>query len=76
MALLSLYDRVSHAIDNHEYCIGIFIDLSKAFDTINHNILLHKLDYYGFRGNVNLLLKSYLSNRKQFVTYNDSNSCL
>jgi len=39
MALMSLYDKISQAIDSNEYCVGIFIDLSKAFDTINHNIL-------------------------------------
>ena len=49
--------------------MAIFIDLSKAFDTINHNILLKKLEYYGIRGTSNDLIRSYLSNRKQFVKY-------
>ena len=40
MAMLNLYDKVSEAIDKNEYSIGIFIDLSKAFDTINHDILI------------------------------------
>ena len=45
MALMKLYDKVSQAIDNNEFCIRIFIDLSKAFDTVNHE--LKKLELYG-----------------------------
>ena len=47
--------------------MGIFIDFSKAFDTIQHNILLDKLYHYGVRGIAHKLISSYLSNRKQFV---------
>ena len=46
-ALLNFVDKVTHAIDNYSHLIGIFLDFSKAFDTINHNILLHKLSHYG-----------------------------
>ena len=51
--------------------MGIFIDFSKAFDTIQHNILLDKLYHYGVRGIAHKLISSYLSNRKQFVYYNN-----
>jgi len=50
MAMLKLYDIVSKAVDNNEYCIGLFIDLSKAFGTLDHTILLQKLNSYGIRG--------------------------
>ena len=63
-----MYDRVSAAADNNEFSMGVFIDLSKAFDTLNHDILLKKLEYYGVRGIALDWFKSYLSNRKQCVS--------
>ena len=50
MSLLDMYDRISLSVDRNEYSIGVFIDLSKAFDTLDHRILLKKLEYYGVRG--------------------------
>ena len=70
MALIELYDKVSLAIDNNEFSIGIFIDLSKAFDTLDHSILLKKLEHYGIRGMALEWFSSYLSNRKQCVSLN------
>ena len=49
---------------------GVFVDLEKAFDTVHHDILCDKLNFYGLRGNINALLRSYLSDRKQFVSLN------
>ena len=52
----------------------LFLDLSKAFDTLNHEILHTKLSYYGVKGLSNNLIQSYLANRKQFVEINDTKS--
>jgi hypothetical protein len=76
MAIIELVDTIITAVENNESTIGIFLDLSKAFDTINHNILLYKLEYYGFRGIVLDWFKNYLSNRKQYVYFNSSDSQL
>ena len=73
-AITDLVENITRAIDNNEFTIGIFIDLSKAFDTIDHQLLLRKLKYYGVRGIVNKWIKCYLSNRFQFVTNNNVNS--
>ena len=70
-ALIDLYDKISDAIDSKETSVGIFLDLSKAFDTVNHNILFDKLEYYGIRGLPLRWIKNYFSNRFQFVQYNE-----
>jgi hypothetical protein len=74
MALIKLIDRITRELDNKCYSIGIFLDLSKAFDTIDHNILIDKLHCYGFRGIVLDWLTSYISNRNQFVYMNNHRS--
>ena len=67
LAALELIDRVIQYLDKGETPISVFLDLSKAFDTLDHSILLSKLEYYGIRDNALELYKSYLSNRKQYV---------
>jgi hypothetical protein len=58
---------VQEALDKQRKAIGIFLDLSKAYDVINHETLLDKLDSYGVRGTINNWFKSYLSRRTQVV---------
>ena len=70
LAMIDLVDKISTAIENGEYTIGIFLDLSKAFDTVNHKILLTKLHHYGIRGICNDWFANYLTDRKQIVKYN------
>ena len=67
LAALEIIDRLLTEMDNNEIPFNIFLDLSKAFDTLDHNILLQKLDYYGVKGLANDLFSSYLSNRTQYV---------
>ena len=70
-AIFKLLNDVLFSMNRGMYCVAMFLDLSKAFDTINHKILLLKLEKYGFRGLVNDILQSYLENCRQYVNAND-----
>ena len=72
LAAIQLVDRLTKQMDlgNVPTNIILYIDLSKAFDTLDHSIILDKLSYYGICGVENLMLRSYLSNRHQYVEYN------
>lgn len=65
--LINLTEEIRQHLENGQFSCGVFIDLQKAFDTVDHNILLRKLELYGIRGVVNKWFHSYLSNRKQYV---------
>ena len=67
LALLELVEELTASIDKKNKTIGVFIDLKKAFNTIDHDILLKKLDRYVVRGISNNWAKSYLTGRKQYV---------
>ena len=74
MAVLRLVDEITTEIDKGNITVGVFIDLSKAFDTIDHNILLDKLQLYGVRGIAYDWMCSYINNRKQYVSVDNSKS--
>ena len=61
-------EAIRNTIDNQKYGCGVFIDLKKAFDTVNHSILLRKLEHYGIRGVALDWFTSYLLDRKQYVS--------
>ena len=73
-AALEVIESISTAIDERQYCYGIFIDLKKAFDTVNHDILIIKLAFYGIRGISHKWLKVYLTNISQFVVVDSKTS--
>ena len=73
-AIIKLLSRVVQAYHQKHYSACFFLDLKKAFDTINHKLLLQKMEHYGFRGHCYRFLYSYYQNRKQYVNANGYNS--
>ena len=73
-SLISITETINKTIEDNMYGCGIFIDLKKAFDTVNHAILLQKLKHYGIRNKALAWFKSYLTNRKQYVSLNGCDS--
>ena len=76
-AILQLTRDITSSFKKGEYTLGVFIDFSKAFDTADHQILIKTLQYYGIDGTALEWFKSYLSNRKQYISTQEiSESCL
>ena len=67
--VMILLDKIVKALENGYYVIGVYLDFSKAFDTVDHGTLLLKLEHNGVRGSALKWFKSYLSDRQQYVTY-------
>lgn len=76
LALLTQKEYLINQLEDKNIVLGLYVDFSKAFDCINHTILLSKLEQYGVRGNANALLCSYLQHRFQFVSHCCANSKL
>ena len=70
MAIITLMDRIIDALERGHVMVGIFLDFSKAFDTVNHQILLAKLSKYGIRGVANNWVAHYLQDREQYSYIN------
>ena len=73
-AILSIVDKIQEAIEGGEFSCGIFLDFKKAFDTVNHEILITKLEHYGIRGIAKEWFTSYLFNRRKFTSIGNTNS--
>ena len=69
-AIMELIEEISNATDNTKHAIGVFINLKKAFDTVDHEILIKKFNFYGVRGVGKDCIKSYHTNRKQLDEIN------
>ena len=75
-ALIHLTDKIGEQLDSGNFACGTFFDLQKVFDTVDHDILIQKLNHYGIRGVANNWFSSYLQNRSQYVSINGSSSKL
>ena len=73
-AIVQLDDHIRNSFERKQYTLGLFVDLSKAFDTVNHKISISKLENYGIRGNNLPWFISYLTNQTQFMKYNNLNT--
>ena len=73
-ALIHLTETIKQSLDQGLFSCGIFVDLQKAFDTVDHGILLAKLEHYGIRDITNKLFQTYLKDRQQFLSINGCNS--
>ena len=75
-AILTLVEKITKSFERSSHTLGVFLDFSKAFDTINHDILLYKLQHYGIRGKALEWFRNYLTGRSQFVFVNGCKSSL
>ena len=74
--MIQLISQILQAFNENEHTLGIFIDLRQAFDTVDHQLLLQKLELYGIKNNNLKWFQSYLSNRKQFIKSNNESKNL
>ena len=75
-ALMSITENIQTRLDDNEFATGVFVDMEKVFDMVDHEIRIQKLEHYGVRGTAKDWFCSYLANRKQFVLANNHNSTI
>ena len=75
-ALISISEQLKSSLDKNNFACGVFLDFQKAFDTVNHKILLSKLSHYGIQGIPHKLFYSYLNNRKQYTSIDNDDSAV
>ena len=73
-AILQVVEQINQSFEKSEFTLGVFVDLSKAFDTADHQILLKKLEYYGIAGNNLRWFENYLKDRQQFISFEHNSS--
>ena len=73
-AIMQLIDNINNSFKKNHFTLGVFIDLSKAFDIVDHYILIAKLKQYGIQGNNIRWFESYLSDQKQYIAYNNKST--
>ena len=73
-AIVQLVDQIRNRSENKQYTLGVFVDLTKAFDTVNHKVLISKSENYAIRGKNLLWFVSYSTNQTQFIKYNNLNT--
>ena len=71
---MSIVEKIQTQLNNGEFATGVFVDLRKAFDTVDHGILIHKLEHYGVGSISKKWFSSYVTNRKQFLSTDNCNS--
>ena len=74
LAILNLVDKIMENFDRNKITVAVFLDLTRAFDCVDHHILCKKLEHYGVKNNALAWFRDYLLDRKQFVTYNNTKS--
>ena len=73
-AIIQIVDQISNSFEKNHFTLGIYIDFLKAFDTLDHVIVIKKLDHYGVKGRNLLWFKIYLNNCREFITYDNSST--
>ena len=71
---MQLIDNINNSFEKNHFTLGVFVDLSKAFDTVDHYISITKLKQYGIQGNNVRWFETYFSNRKQYIAYSNKST--